>query len=62
MQRVPALGSGRPSSPTTGLLRRSLVEVGIMMGYAAGRMPASGGQGLSDAGYRLGQFWKDRDR
>jgi hypothetical protein len=41
----------------------SLCEVGLMMGYrsqAHARYHA--GQALAEAGYRLGQHWKEKDR
>jgi hypothetical protein len=40
-----------------------LVEVGVMMGYRSeAHARARAAEILSDAGYRLCRFWKDRDR
>jgi hypothetical protein len=42
---------------------RSLGVVGLMLGYQSPYHAREAAREiLSDAGYRLGQFWKDRDR
>jgi hypothetical protein len=41
----------------------SLKELGIMLGYrSAAHARIAAGELLGEAGYRLGQFWKERDR
>lgn len=41
----------------------SLLAVGIMLGYRSPHHAREAAREvLSDAGYRLGQFWKERDR
>jgi len=41
----------------------SLLELGTLMGYrSAAHARYQAGQALAEAGYRLGQHWKDQDR